>query len=257
MEPRPGGTREAPGIAADEPFHPPDVVRVGGRAPFGQRWVAVAAALLAILIIKPWGGDTGGSGIRSTPSSPPVPTPPRTSERPQSSNEVVAAECQAPSGWRVFTIERWHEETMRIWWAVTPVVTTEPTDPRIPVLSIVATDVPALGYCAPLFGPDRPPADAVVRMWRVDSSGSLSEIRAPRLQPPFDTPLLALYAPPSPAGASPDPTGTWSTGRYLFSSDDLWFGVDLRIDAPHGPLATPGPSDAPSPRGATSGSIQR
>jgi hypothetical protein len=246
MERRPDGTDDRSSVA-DDTFHRPNLVRVGGAASIAPWWAALVAGALVVLAVKPWATDEPStpapSGSPSAMSS--SIDAPQPSERHRTPDEIVAAECLAPSGWRIFTVERWHEQTLRIWWAIAPVVADDPTDPRIPILSLVAIDVPALGYCAPLFGPDRPVPGTIVRMWRAGPGDAITEIRAPRLQPPFETPLLALYAPPGSGADRLDPTATWPTGRYLFSSSDRWFGVDLRIEPPGAPVAPAGNSQGP------------
>lgn len=246
MERTPGGTDDRSSVA-DDGFHRPDLVRVGGAAPIAPWWVALVAGAFVVLAVKPWAADD-----RSAPSVNPAASGaiastivPQPSERQRTQEEIVAADCLAPSGWRIFTVAIWHDQTIRSWWAIEPTVADDPTDPRIPVLSIVAADVPALGYCAPLYGPDRPVPGTVVRMWRSGPAGSLTEVRTGRLQPPFETPLLALYAPPGASGDRLDPTTTWPTGRYLFSSGRRWFGVDLRIEPKSDPIVPAAPSGAP------------
>ena len=117
--------------------------------------VAIVALALAFAIVKPWGGasdvaDPLGDSTKLAKASPTtrVPSTPPSSPVPRSSAEIVADQCRAPGGWRIFTIERWHDVTVHVWSAIEPVRTSDPHDPAIPYLSIVAEDVPALGYCA-------------------------------------------------------------------------------------------------------------
>ena len=247
MERRPDGADDRSAVANDS-FHRPNLVRVRGAAPIAPWWAALVAGALVVLAVKPWATDEHSTPSVSSVASAAIASTdaPQPSERHRTPDEVVAADCLAPSGWRIFTVERWHEQTLRIWWAIEPVVADDPFDPRIPILSLVAVDVPALGYCAPLFGPDRPLPGTVVRMWRAGPGGAITEIRTLRLQPPFETPLLALYAPPGSSADQPDPAATWPTGRYLFSSGDRWFGVDLRIEPPGAPIVPAGPSEGRS-----------
>lgn len=211
----------------------PTLVKVGGASPFTARWVAVALSLVAVLVIKPWGDSgnatTAGPGSSGRAAAPVASARIEPSEPPRSPAEVIADECRAPAGWRILTTERWPGRTVAIWWAIEPVVAADPADPRIPYLSILAAGVPALGYCAPLFGPDRPPDTAMVHLWKALPDGKVEELHPVRLQPPFQSSLVALYAPPGTAGERLDPSATWLTGRYLFSAADHWFGVDLRV----------------------------
>jgi hypothetical protein len=254
MERTPDGTDDRSAVA-DDGFHRPNLVRVGGTAPIAPWWAALVAGALVVLAVKPWATDEQRARNPAAAASAAISSPaaPQPSERPRTPDEIVAADCLAPSGWRIFTVAVWHDQTIRSWWAIEPVVADDPTDPRIPVLSIVAIDVPALGYCAPLYGPDRPLPGTVVRMWRTGPGGSLTEVRTGRLQPPFETPLLALYAPPGSSGDGLDTAVSWPTGRYLFSSGDRWFGVDLRIDPKPDPLPPASPSRRSSGDPSSSG----
>jgi hypothetical protein len=251
MERRPDGIEDRSTVA-DDSFHRPVLVRVRGAAPIAPWWAALVAGALIVLGVKPWATEEHHDPSLSSvaPAAIASTDAPQPSERRRTPDEIVAADCLSPSGWRIFTVERWQDQTLRIWWAIDPVVADDPTDPRIPILSIVAIDIPALGYCAPLFGPDRPLPGTVVRMWRMGPGDGIMEIRTARLQPPFETPLLALYAPPGSGGERLDPAATWPTGRYLFSTGNRWFGVDLRIEPPVAPVVPAGTPDVRSSAGA-------
>ena len=214
----------------------PTLVRVGGASPLTPIAVAIIVVAFAIAIVKPWGGaldvvqplrtlTTLNQASPTTAASSVAPP----SEVPRSSAEIVADQCRAPGGWRIFTIERWHDVTVHVWSAIEPVRTSDPHDPAIPYLSIVAEDVPALGYCAPLFGPERPPDGAVAHLWHAPPTGAIAALDPPRLQPPFESSLVAVYAPPSTRRPPDLSTVTWPSGRYLFDADGRMFGVDLRI----------------------------
>jgi hypothetical protein len=252
-----GRPSSEPGLDADERSPRPTLVRVGGTSPLSPVAVAIVAVALAVAIVKPWGGASDVADPLSdvttlTKASPttPVPSTPPSSPVPRSSAEIVADQCRAPGGWRIFTIERWHDVTVHVWSAIEPVRTSDPHDPAIPYLSIVAEDVPALGYCAPLFGPERPPDGAVARLWHAPPTGAIAALDPPRLQPPFESALVAVYAPPSTTRPPDVSTVTWPSGRYLFDADGRMFGIDLRIVAsapqPSAPAGlAPPPSGAP------------
>jgi len=232
MDRTPERPTDRPRAGADERAAAPALVRVGGSSPITPAWIALAAGVVAMLVVKPWGGgDTTTTAphpstvAQAAIASIAAPA----SSPPRSAGEIIADDCRAPSGWRIYTTERWRGQTVRIWWAIEPVAATSPADPRIPYLSIVAEDVPALGYCAPLYGPGRPPDNATVRLWAANTDGTVAELHPRRVQPPFESSLVALYAPPGASGDRIDPTITWPTGRYLFSTTSHWFGVDLRI----------------------------
>lgn len=205
--------------------------RVGGPSPVTPRILGIGALLVAILVVKPWGGGLATPQAPESAGSSRAPVLTATGElptaAPQSQAEVIADQCRAPSGWRILMVARWHNETVHIWSAVKPVATADPGDPEIPYLSVIADEIPALGYCAPLFGPERPAGRSAADLWRIAADGRPESIHPPRLEPPFETSLVGLYAPP--AATSPGGSKTWPSGRYLFNANGLWFGIDLRI----------------------------
>lgn len=205
--------------------------RVGGPSPVTSRTIAVLGAVLVILIVKPWGAGEVTSAIQQSPreslvapSTGPAANP---TAAPRSQAEVIADQCRAPSGWRILTVARWHDETVHIWSAVEPVATADPADPQIPYVSMVADQIPALGYCAPLFGPDRPVGGATAALWRIAANGTAESLHPARIEPPFETALVGLYAPPP--AIRPDQPASWPSGRYLFNAAGRWFGIDLVI----------------------------
>jgi hypothetical protein len=194
------------------------------------RLVWVVGALLLLAFYKPW-----GTGSRTPPVSaylsvetPQVsPTP-----RPSTELDMVAGFCLEPSGWRVYSSERWGGQQVRSWTAMTPIgAAIGPTDPRIPVIPVVSQAVLAIGFCAPVSGSDKPPADATQRIFRVTAITIAGEgiTRAEALAPlrvePESRPsyLGAAYAPL--AGDS------WSDGVYVVhvegSGYSRWFGIQV------------------------------
>lgn len=165
----------------------------------------------------------------STPSAVAVPTPSPT----PSAEDELREHCLAPGGWRIFSLERWRNQTVRAWAAIWPVVATGPTDPAIPFVAVIASGVPALGYCAPVVGAQRPAPDAFVTIWRLSEDGTSAETLAlERVLPPHRTPLGALYDPPVPSpGASEgaDAGRGWPPGRYVFDIGGRWFGAEVRL----------------------------
>src|SRR5438876_270791 len=169
--------------------------------------LAPILAFFGLAIIKPWGGTA--SPLRDHSRSP----APRSAAADQPSGAAgptpvvdretaIADECHAPYGWRIVTNERWQGREVRIWWAVSPVTSKSAFDPTIPYLSIVSDAILQLGYCAPLFGPDRPSSTEAVGIWRIDPGAQTAEaIHPTRIAPPFEDSLVAIWAPPGSATA--------------------------------------------------------
>ena len=228
----------------------------GGRA---ATFVGVVVVLLLLAVLKPWGdGPSEGSGgappdaVR--PGGPsdapsvtesPVPTP---------SRDPIAAACLNPDGWRLATIESFGGSIIRRWQTITPVEATRPDDPDIPVGLAASDAVLAIGWCAPITGPDRPLAIANVTVWRLDRVGREAPVPQSvggRRGIPL-SPLGAIYDPPT-YGAIRDPDGAeaaaWPPGRYVFrvvhGEQARWLAVDVfdlgdSRPAPSGPSASQG-----------------
>jgi len=224
-------------------------VRTARPSPAVPVSVALIVAFLGLAIVKPWGGTA--SPLRDHSRSP----APRSAAADQPSGAAgptpvvdretaIADECHAPYGWRIVTNERWQGREVRIWWAVSPVTSKSAFDPTIPYLSIVSDAILQLGYCAPLFGPDRPSSTEAVGIWRIDPGAQTAEaIHPTRIAPPFEDSLVAIWAPPGSATAGEE---SWPTGRYVFGVGGRWFGVDLRIlDRSPSGSASPGAAGSP------------
>jgi hypothetical protein len=250
-----------------DPAGSPQLTRIAGPGRGPGLAVAAAAVFLALAILKPWGAipgfdasgapdEAGGRGGRPAPvpgasQSLPSPSP---SEDPRADLE---RHCPQPSGWRVFAHEHWSGGVVRSWKSLSPVrAASGPLDPTIPLIPVTSQQVPLLGYCAPWQGPDEPPNDATLTVWRVaaDQTGSpIAELqRLQRVLPLTATSLGALYAPPSTGGAPPVrgplASSSWPAGTYVFELADgagfqRWWGVQVSITpplpAPARPEATP------------------
>jgi len=194
------------------------------------RLVWVVGALILLAFYKPW-----GTGSRTPPVSaylsaatPQVSATPR----PTTELDMVAGFCLEPSGWRVYSSERWGGQQVRSWTAMTPIdAATGPTDPRIPVVPVVSQAVLAMGFCAPISGPDKPPADATDHIFRLTATIvdgepiTRAEVLAPIRVAPEERPsyLGAAYAPL--AGPS------WLDGVYVVHVQgdgfSRWFGIQV------------------------------
>jgi hypothetical protein len=223
------------------------------RGPGGLIAVVVIGLLLAVL--KPWAGfapagpgaGAGGSrafgpaGTTSTAVAPsaaaPSPTP---RDQAALARAAVNAECNQPSGWRLYDIDRWRGKPIHVWLAIEAVRAAGPLDPAIEVLPVVASTVDALGFCAPVVGSvPSPRSDGSVQIWRLSTpAGSGTATRtatslpvqrvSPVLEPGVETALGGLYS--APRGAA-DGTGGWAPGTYVVSVDGWWFGAEVRLVA--------------------------
>jgi hypothetical protein len=211
---------------------PLEPVAVGGSSSKAAvvKLVWLVAFLLVLAFYKPW--DTGGRGASLSGYLPvletPSPTPRATTEL-----DVVAGFCLQPSGWRVYSSERWGGQTVRSWTALTPIgAAAGPTDPRIPFVPVVSQVVQAIGFCAPVSGADTPPTDTRSQMYRLSDETTTgggtvthaTEIAPTRVAPPGRASYLGVaYAPPSGPG--------WPNGLYVVhvqgSDYTRWFGIQV------------------------------
>jgi hypothetical protein len=218
------------------------------RPPVGT-WLAVMVVALAIAVVKPWatepprsasagavgeGRAVTGAAVDAGPS--PVPT-----VRPDSAGPLVAAFCLDPQSWRLATVERWRDQTIRVWRAIEPAsAATDPDDPRIPVFPIVSEGVTELGWCAPVVGPDRPDGVAPMHVWRRTAAGPVAIPTRNTRSADVESSFGGLYRPPGPAG-----TEVWADGTYVFEHRALtgrerWFAVEVELRASTRNLETEG-----------------
>ncbi|HTC85993.1 MAG TPA: hypothetical protein VK656_04785, partial [Candidatus Acidoferrum sp.] len=226
--------------------------------------VVVLGILLAV--VKPWNGfgpaasdGGGGSGPVTVgvhlvgPSAALTPTPsPTQPDAASIARAAVNAECNQPSGWRLYDIDRWRDKPIHVWVAIDAVRASNPLDPSIEVLPVVATTVDALGFCAPIVGSvPSPHADGLVHIWRLSTPPGGSETVAtllpalrvsPILPAGVETALGGLYSAPRSAD---DGSGGWAAGTYVLSVDGWWFGADVRLVSDTGLPVTP--TSAPAP----------
>ena len=214
----------------------------------------IVAVLLAIAVVKPW--TIGAPPPTPRPARPPTPvvaTPVPTEDR--SAEGLASKVCLGAGGWQVASIDTWLKQDVRVWRAIEPLAAaTGPDDPSIPSSPVVAYEVQALGWCAPVYGPDRPVGPAIVTAWLV-RAGAVEQLGLRQVQPRGVTQFAALYvaAGPCPPEASCPVTGLgpalrpWRTGRVVFHWQDLatdrsaWFAADVTISdalAPPTPAAS-------------------
>jgi hypothetical protein len=205
--------------------------------PSARLVAGLIVAGLVVLVVKPWATPapvaTPPAVVAPAPATPapaaltpsPVPTPAMTAG--------VAAEleslCLGVGTWRVVAVERWAVQTVRTWLAADVVPATSQLDPRIAFTPVVARGIPSLGFCAPSRGPDRPPADADVTVWKLQDGSARRLVPAMRTRQSLD-PWGSLWWPPDRAeGAS------WTDGRYVIalagrsSAYVRWLGIEVQL----------------------------
>jgi hypothetical protein len=164
----------------------------------------------------------------------------------------VATICLEPASWRTATIETWRDQTVRVWRAIDPVLASGPDDPAIPIVPAVGNSVAAIGFCAPVVGPDRPSGPVTVEAWRREpvagdrASPASGPVAAGAAEPVrIDLRSLVPAGSPSPFGALFGPpeakAGTgWPPGVVVFRYAPLssgpsaatWFAIEIvRTDA--------------------------
>jgi hypothetical protein len=245
------------------------LVRFQRKLPRGDRSPLVPVVALVLLV-----------AVAVLSSSPPLPSAPgpgatplrvaaegtgglRVSQSPTPAEASVAAICLEPGSWRTATIETWRDRTVRVWRAIDPVPASGPDDPAIPIVPAVGSRIAAIGFCAPVVGPDRPTGPATVDAWSLAPAGSAGAGVAPtpvalalrQLVPDGSvSPLGGLFGPPGPASSA---TG-WPPGVVVFryvrdagtpSSAATWFGIEILLTDALGrsPAASGGPSSGGTP----------
>ncbi len=236
------------------------------RSPGGPRLgplVAVVAIALAVAILKPWDHAPSVPTVSSSASA--APTDP--ASRPPAATQIggiaepgaaVDDLCLAPGGWRTVSYETWHDRRIRVWRAAVPGPASGPDDPTMPEVFLASSEIPAIGWCAPVVGPETPRGPAEITWWSVPTGAGGGEpvvIEPPRILPRGPaSPFGALYAPPATAEAGPTATpraseatpggsgatlggsgatpggslapAGWKAGRYVLRYRDLDRGVD-------------------------------
>lgn len=204
------------------------------RSPF--RVAMVVAAFVGLAILKPWAAEEAPTAVSPAvepgrPGTGPASTNDRAPASPVAgaADQAVIGLCHEPGSWRTATIETWRDQTVRVWRAIEPETATRPLDPTIPIAPAVGESVPAIGFCAPTSGAQRPTGPASVRAWRVDGD-AVQAVRLRQIAPVgAASPYGALYGPPAELGA----TSSWPNGRVVFRYEDLatrtsrWFAIEV------------------------------
>ena len=188
-----------------------------GRGPVIATALVAAAFLLGLF--RPWdllgapatippGPRPASSGasadqVAAVASGAPAPTAP---SAPRS-----AITCAFPSQWLSSTIEDWTGRPARVWKVVEVVQASGPDDPSIQFAPIASPVITAIGWCAPVDGPDRPPQNLVATLYQV-RDGIARAIPFDRLEPAQPDALGELWVPPAQNVGNRPP---WPVGRYV------------------------------------------
>ena len=145
--------------------------------------------------------------------------------------------CTDPLGWRIVSVETWPRGFARVWRAATAIVASGPTDPAIGRQRVAADRIVAIGWCAPVAGPDVAPAEVTGELVRYVGPTQVPVSVAVRdLDPRAAAAGGSLWVP---AGTR-DGIESWPTGRYairLSTPGDAWVRwIGFRIQAPEDPL---------------------
>jgi hypothetical protein len=266
---RPTGDRRSPGPTGDRP-----PVQFASRLGGGDRTPLIPIVALALLVgiaalssgqAAPGTADRVASSTAAAALAPASLSP--SSQSNSQADPDVATICLEPASWRSATIETWRDQTVRVWRAIDPVTASGPDDPAIPIVPAVGSRVAAIGFCAPVVGPDRPTGPVTVEAWRRDlpagegagatpGSGAQGTTATVPLQlrsvvpAGSPSPFGALFGPP--AGSD---TGTgWTQGIIVFryaqaasgaTTAATWFAIEISLtDAAGKPARTSAPTIA-------------
>jgi hypothetical protein len=193
--------------SSDEP-----VLQVGSPGAGAAAWrvVGAAVALLAVAVLKPWGAT-------------PVASPKQPSSTPAPVIVAVDSATSAPgptagpgdivcgtSGWRVVSINRLADWTVRTWMPAVPVPAAGPADPTIPTIELDPGAI-AVGICGPGdtqagVGSSR----LVIGAWRGDGLALQALAVSTGQAGSLPAEVARLYAPaPGSSGAG------WPAGRFV------------------------------------------
>ena len=209
--------------------------------------------LLGVALVKPWGQPKPGGTIETGPSpSASVAVELTTSPTPITEESLVRGFCLQPSGWRIFTTEHWTDHDIRVWRSAEGTADAiDAADSRIPMTPVASRSVTTLGFCAPVSGPERPPRDATVALYRVDPGGQPRLLAARRVQPvERPSPLGTVFSPPLSKNVDVDEHNSWPSGVYVFRVGGeragyvRWVGATIDILAAPSPAT---PAVAPTP----------
>jgi hypothetical protein len=226
-----GGDRAAHGS-----FEP---VSLAGRRPPIERWAVIAAAILVIVVAKPWQSPGDGSGAAGSTTVSRHATEPPAGASPAASDDpaavTVAAFCLNTRSWLVASVERTvghaGDQRIHVWRVLEPApAASGPDDPAIPDVSIVSEGLTELGWCAPIVGDEKPVPPVDLSVW-LRAPGGARLVTLDSSRPASDhTPYGAMYRPPGKGPSSK--AAAWPDGTYVFryregDGRERWFAIEV------------------------------
>jgi hypothetical protein len=235
-----------------------------GRGPVLVAALVVAAFLAGL--VRPWdwvggardGAADGAADPGGRPGTIVAPSPPGQADGATGpASAYQSPTCAYPSSWRTASLQLWAGREARVWSAAEATPADGPVDPAIVFHPLASDVVEAIGWCAPVTGPERPPLAAAGTLFRLEG-GVAVEVPVDRLEPAAASALGELWVPP----AEPDGRRLpWPEGRYVIRLATasggyerylgLEVGVPVRGAAPS-PSSSPVPSPSSSPAAAES-----
>jgi hypothetical protein len=218
----------------------PPVSRVAGPPIGARRLLVLAAAFLALALIKPWGfpaaspsatvGTHADGAAASASGGPPEAIAPWPTELPEPSPGADGIAC-SPAGWEIVSLDRLGGWTVRTWTPAVPVAASGPLDTAIPIVSLDSPSTLSVGVCGPATttGTAAGSSMLVTAAWRIAGARAIPLRVATREAAALDGRLARLYR-PTEAGDG----GAWPAGRFVLELSPL--------DVPGVVPPVPGPS---------------
>ncbi len=226
---------------------PVRVERMGGVSWRLPAAIGLVVALITIAVVKPWGmsphspasvdrasalaGANAGSGELASPAA---------TNDPEVEAALRRKLCDAPTHWRLVTVEVTALGDSRTMYGATPAEASGPADRSIPTAHLAAIRLYAIGLCRPnasgRLSVDTPFEG--VTLWQIRAGGEPARIVGFLT---LDQELFRLgegYFGPPPAEPGSGPATefppVWQPGRYVFQIDrggdagqSLWVALDF------------------------------
>lgn len=213
--------------------------------------IALVIAQFFSVIWPPSRGDGFAFGGTTSGPGPVSGLPAGRADAPRDRSTVAGPSrnlaCTEPLGWRIASIETWPRGIAYVWRATEASVASGPLDPAIGFMPVVSAHIADLGWCAPVGGPLRPPADLLGTVFRLEGDGA-TPVDVRPAQDVESGPFGVIWVQMSNGTRSQ----SWTNGRYVIrvaTGDDAWIrwlGVDVRAygtreaDPPRQDQRTPG-----------------
>jgi hypothetical protein len=219
------------------------LVSVDGSPRDAARVIAVAAILIAVAVVKPWGGSPPGPDRAPAvvAASPRADTPSNPAHAPPPDPSLGPDEIACLHGLELVSLVRLGDWNVREWLPIARTQATGPQDPRLTFAVLDGGPVRALGVCNEYGNPNDGPGQAtsshpvVVGAWRLSTKPQAAAIDLVELKPKdgrqADARLPHLYQP-----IAAERTRIWHAGRYALEiamsyppgpGDTMWVGLEV------------------------------